>query len=170
MESIHYLAEQIIAKYKKNNHIGQMVTPEYIEEIIKKHSAMSVTLFYNPIGGIDNNVMISAALMMYVRINEALGLAISKKTLMGICVTIVSDLIQTLAIIQTLKHLKWYHLSFVQLTKIHRAFIVTSGWVYLKVLLNLFLCDDNIDRSVREALNEKAIILHIYKDGLNNYS
>ena len=168
MANLYSVALQAIDAYKKINDAAKYVLPEDIEKIVRKHAAIAVATAFIPIGGLDLVAATANVWTMYVRINNALGVKFSDNKMKSIGSAVVSNLVQNLGVAAVVVALKWNPISYVAsvavLTGALYGLTITAGWVYLKALTNMALNDADIERSVKEALKDKASISQVYKD------
>ncbi len=168
MANLYSVALQAIDAYKKINDAAKYVLPEDIEKIVRKHAAFAVATAFIPIGGLDLVAATANVWTMYVRINNALGVKFSDNKMKSIGSAVVSNLVQNLGVAAVVVALKWNPISYVAsvavLTGALYGLTITAGWVYLKALSNMALNDADIERSVKEALKDKASISQVYKD------
>lgn len=168
MANLYSVALQAIDAYKKINDAAKYVLPEDIEKIVRKHAAIAVATAFIPIGGLDLVAATANVWTMYVRINNALGVKFSDNKMKSIGSAVVSNLVQNLGVAAVVVALKWNPISYVAsvavLTGALYGLTITAGWVYLKALTNMALNDGDIDRSIKEALKDKASISQVYKD------
>ena len=168
MANLYSVALQAIDAYKKINDAAKYVLPEDIEKIVRKHAAIAVATAFIPIGGLDLVAATANVWTMYVRINNALGVKFSDNKMKSIGSAVVSNLVQNLGVAAVVVALKWNPISYVAsvavLTGALYGLTITAGWVYLKALSNMALNDAEIERSVKEALKDKASISQVYKD------
>ena len=168
MANLYSVALQAIDAYKKINDAAKYVLPEDIEKIVRKHAALAVATAFIPIGGLDLVAATANVWTMYVRINNALGVKFSDNKMKSIGSAVVSNLVQNLGVAAVVVALKWNPISYVAsvavLTGALYGLTITAGWVYLKALSNMALNDADIERSVKEALKDKASISQVYKD------
>ena len=167
MANLYSVALQAIDAYKKINDAAKYVLPEDIEKIVRKHAAIAVATAFIPVGGLDLVAATANVWTMYVRINNALGVKFSDNKMKSIGSAVVSNLIQNLGVAAVAMALKWNPISYIAsvavLTGALYGLTITSGWVYLKALTNMALNDGDIDRSIKEALKDKASISQVYK-------
>ena len=168
MANIYSVAIQAIDAYKRLNDAASYVLPEDIEKIVKKHAAIAVATAFIPVGGLDMVAATANVWTMYVRINNTLGIKFSDNKMKSIGSAVVSNLVQNLGIAAVAVALKWNPISYLAsvaiLTGTLYGLTMTSGWVYLKALSNMALNDNDIERSVKDALKDKASISQVYKD------
>ena len=168
MANIYSVAIQAIDAYKRLNDVAKYVLPEDIEKIVKKHAAIAVATAFIPVGGLDMVAATANVWTMYVRINNALGIKFSDNKMKSIGSAVVSNLVQNLGIAAVAVALKWNPITYIAsvavLTGALYGLTMTSGWVYLKALSNMALNDNDIERSVKDALKDKASISQVYKD------
>ena len=168
MANLYSVALQAIDAYKKINDAAKYVLPEYIEKIVRKHAAIAVATAFIPVGGLDLVAATANVWTMYVRINNALGVKFSDNKMKSIGSAVVSNLVQNLGVAAVAMALKWNPISYIASVAVLSGALygltITSGWVYLKALTNMALNDGDIDRSIKEALKDKASISQVYKD------
>lgn len=168
MSNFYTTALQAVDAYKRINSAADHVLPEDIVKIVKRHAKIAVATAFIPIGGLDVVAATANIWTMYVKINSALGIKFSDNKMKSIGSAIVSNLISNLGITGVVAGLKWfgpaYFVSVAVLTGALYALTMTSGWVYLKALTNMALHDDDIEKSVKEVLKDKAEIKKIYNE------
>lgn len=168
MANIYSVAVQAIDAYKRINDAAKYVLPEDIEKIVKKHAAIAVATAFIPVGGLDMVAATANVWTMYVRINNALGIKFSDNKMKSIGSAVVSNLVQNLGVAAVAVALKWSPIAYIPsvavLTGALYGLTMTSGWVYLKALANMALNDNDIERSIKDTLKDKASITQVYKD------
>ena len=165
---IYSSAVQLIDAYTRLNKLANKILPDDIVKIVKKHAKIAVAVAFIPIGGLDIAAATTNIWTMYVKINNALGIKFSENKMKSIGAAIGSNLINNLGIVAVASGLKWagmgYFASVAVLTTALYAMTMTAGWVYLKALTNMALHDEDIEKSVKEVLKDKAALNKTYQD------
>lgn len=165
-KELYTVSVKAIQAYKAINETAAYVLPEDIVKIVKCHAGLAVASAFIPVGGLDMVAATANVWTMYVRINNKLGIKFSDNKMKSIGSAVVSNLVQNLGILAVAGGLKWtgfgYFASVAILTGALYALTITAGWVYLKSIANMALYDGDIEKSMKEALKDKADIKKIY--------
>lgn len=167
-KEIYNVSVKAIKAYQAINATAAYVLPEEIVKIVKCHAGLAVATAFIPFGGLDMVAATANVWTMYVRINNKLGINFSDNKMKSIGSAVVSNLVQNLGVLAVVEGLKWTGFGYIPavaiLTGALYALTITAGWVYLKSIANMALYDGDIEKSMKEALKDKADIKKVYED------
>lgn len=166
IQEIYTVAEQVVKAYKKMNALAAKELPKEIENIVLRHAKIACATAFIPAGGLDILAATTNVWVMYISINNVLGIKFSKNVVKSVGSAVISNAVHNLGILAVAEALKWNPLSYAAsvaiLCSALYALTIVSGWVYLKALANMGSRDGDIDAAVRETLSQHADIKHIF--------
>lgn len=135
--------------------------PERLALIVKQHAAAGVVSAWVPVPGASIAIGIAAVWGMYYRINNELQLPFSENVTKSIASGVATNLTAYLSILTVGEVLKFIPgigslVSAVLLSAAQYALMLTSGYIYMKILIVLFNGKDisNVSNSdIEEAMN-----------------
>lgn len=168
MANILSIAKDAIAAVQFMDGTAKKVLPEEIASVVTMHAKIAVASAFIPVGGLDMAAATANVWTMYIRINSKLGLNFSQNTMKSIGSAVISNLAQNVGIMAIAAGLKWTGIGYLYSAGIMSgalyALTLTAGLIYLKSISLMTKNNNNLDKSVEEALQDKEIITeHLLK-------
>lgn len=162
MANLLSAAKDAIEAVKFMDGTASKVLPDEIASIVKLHAKIAIASAFIPVGGLDMAAATANVWTMYIRINNKLGLKFSDNVMKSIGSAVVSNLAQNAGLLAIAAGLKWTGLGYfpavATMTGALYALTLTSGIIYLNALALMARNDNDIDKSIREALKDKNTI------------